>query len=209
MSSLDELVALAVAERRGTIEELVRDRVRTAVDVAVRELTLQELDRELELRRNGREPEAASETPPETAEAGSGARVDVEVASVGGVLAEAAAATAEPSPSPATSAKVCRSCGEAKAIDAFPPGRAVRPEPVSLPWTSCAELLDQLGGAPDVRAAFEAVGTSRPVELAPEQVTRLVAAIESWGESVDGGLRSGPPDGVAELRHALVDDALA
>jgi hypothetical protein len=57
----------------------------------------------------------------------------------------------------------------------------------------------------EVVQAFEAVGTSRPVELTPEQRAALRSAIDAWaGEAGDEGL----PEGIGELRQALVDDGL-
>jgi hypothetical protein len=71
VTSLDELIALHLAERRGQVEELVREHDSRAVDVAVSELVAQELDRELELRRNGgtavrRDPDALADAPRST-----------------------------------------------------------------------------------------------------------------------------------------------
>ena len=56
----------------------------------------------------------------------------------------------------------------------------------------------------DVVGTFWAVGTSRPVELTPEQKDDLVGAIAAWADEVDG--YSGLPDGVAQFWHGLVDD---
>jgi hypothetical protein len=59
-TTLDELVALSIAERRGVIEELVREQVEEALRRAVQTL----VDDELEARRNGRLAPPAEEPPP-------------------------------------------------------------------------------------------------------------------------------------------------
>jgi hypothetical protein len=79
---------------------------------------------------------------------------------------------------------------------------------VALPWESREALLERLRrveSMADLVREFEAVGTSRAVELTSEQKDELVGAIAAWADEVEGGY-SGLPDGVAELWHALVDD---
>ena len=78
-----------------------------------------------------------------------------------------------------------------------------------LPWPSRHALVDQIGRSDSlqrVRVAFEAVGTSRPVELAPDEKDALVHVIETWGGEVDGWSEKGLPAGILELRNALYDD---
>jgi hypothetical protein len=73
-----------------------------------------------------------------------------------------------------------------------------------IPWSSRRELLDRLYGPdrlPEIREAFLAVGTSRPVELTDAQKAELVAVINGWA-SVEDEL----PDGIGQLRNALRDD---
>ena len=73
-----------------------------------------------------------------------------------------------------------------------------------IPWSSRSQLLDRLYG-PDalreIREAFIAVGTSRPVELTDAQKAELVAIIEGWADK-----RDPLPQGIDELRHELRDD---
>jgi hypothetical protein len=79
---------------------------------------------------------------------------------------------------------------------------------VELPWTSRAALLDEirnLESAKPIVDAFEAVGTSRPITLTPEQKGLLIELIESWGTQTRFGPK-GLPEGLFELRNALHDD---
>ena len=79
---------------------------------------------------------------------------------------------------------------------------------VGLPWTSRTALLEEirhLDSAQPIIEAFKAVGTSRPVTLAPEQKGYLLELIEAWGDQTHGGLKA-LPAGVWELRIALHDD---
>jgi hypothetical protein len=79
---------------------------------------------------------------------------------------------------------------------------------VSLPLESRAALLQEirhLESAQTIVAAFEAVGTSRPVALTPEQRGLLVELVDSWGNQTPGGLEA-LPEGVFDLRNALHDD---
>jgi hypothetical protein len=78
-----------------------------------------------------------------------------------------------------------------------------------LPWSSREALLDELAhqdSMQDIRDAFQAVGTSRPVKLNQAQKMALTLVIEVWGGEVEGGLTGGLPEGIFELRNALLDD---
>ena len=79
-------------------------------------------------------------------------------------------------------------------------------ELVTMPWDSRQALLDRprpLESMQPIVAAFEAVGTSRPVTLKPEHKEPLLAVVEAWLEEVDV---PGLPAGIFELRNALHDD---
>jgi hypothetical protein len=79
---------------------------------------------------------------------------------------------------------------------------------VELPWASRAALLNEirnLESAKPIVDAFEAVGTSRPITLAPEQKGLLIELIESWGTYTRFALK-GLPEGPFELRNVLHDD---
>jgi hypothetical protein len=65
--------------------------------------------------------------------------------------------------------------------------------------------MRRLPSAASTIAAFEAVGTSRPVQLTAEQKGLLIEVIEFWGSQVQGGLTDGLPEGIFELRNALHD----
>jgi hypothetical protein len=85
---------------------------------------------------------------------------------------------------------------------------ALSRQTISIPWESRQALLERLrrvDSMADLVREFEAVGTSRAVELTSEQKDDLVGVIAAWADEVEGGY-SGLPDGVAELWHALVDD---
>jgi hypothetical protein len=56
-----------------------------------------------------------------------------------------------------------------------------------------------------VLEAFQAVGTSRPVELTIEQKHALVDVIKTWATQVAGDYPE-LPEGIFELRNAIVDD---
>lgn len=77
---------------------------------------------------------------------------------------------------------------------------------VTLPWASRESLLERLihDADKEIRAAFEAVGASRPVNLTPVQKTELFRVIETWQGIVGGS--SGLPAGIFNLRNALLDD---
>jgi len=85
---------------------------------------------------------------------------------------------------------------------------ALSRDTVALPWSSRQALLERLRrveSMADVVHEFEAVGTSRAVELMSEQKDELVGVIAVWADEVEGDY-SGLPAGVAELWHALHDD---
>ena len=77
---------------------------------------------------------------------------------------------------------------------------------IELPWSSRDQLLHEirnLGGADEIRHAFEAVGASRPVPLNLANKTLLYEAINAWAQSVT---TAGLPKGVWALRCALAKD---
>jgi hypothetical protein len=79
-------------------------------------------------------------------------------------------------------------------------------EKIELPWESQQALLSQfshLDSLRSLREAFQAVGTSRPVELTREQKGHLLQVIEHW--AIAGGFAE-LPVGIYELRNALIDD---
>jgi hypothetical protein len=77
---------------------------------------------------------------------------------------------------------------------------------VELSWASRDSLLHEIRhlgeNAKPIRAAFEAVGASRPVELSRADQTTLLSAIEIWANSVT--VESLPP-GIWQLRCALAE----
>jgi hypothetical protein len=80
-------------------------------------------------------------------------------------------------------------------------------ETVRLPWASREALLGQfrhLDSMSEMRRTFENVGTSRPVQLTTEQKRDLLQVIVAWADAEGGYDRL--PDGVYDLRHALLDD---
>jgi hypothetical protein len=77
---------------------------------------------------------------------------------------------------------------------------------VELPRESRQELLERmrrLDSAAGVRQAFEAVGTSRPVRLAPADKGMLLEVFAFWLDEV--GVNE-LPAGIFELRNALIGD---
>ena len=81
-------------------------------------------------------------------------------------------------------------------------------DPLTMPWSSCVALLDELQRYETgytIRDAFTAVGASSPVRLNNEQKTELLRVIEVWGERTEGGMR-GLPEAILALRNALIDD---
>ena len=78
---------------------------------------------------------------------------------------------------------------------------------VELPWASRDALLNQikhLDSAKDVTDAFVAVGATRPVELSNDDAGLLLGVINHWASQTPGGY-AGLPDGVWDLRNAVVD----
>ena len=79
---------------------------------------------------------------------------------------------------------------------------------VSIPWSSRDALMEQLeardviADVPEVREAFLAVGTSRPVSLTDPQKLALRKVITFWANEVGGGYED-LPEGIHELRNAL------
>ena len=75
---------------------------------------------------------------------------------------------------------------------------------IELSWASRDSLLHEIRNlgenAKPIRAAFEAVGRSRPVELSRAEQTTLFSAIEIWADSVT--VEALPP-GIWRLRCAL------
>jgi hypothetical protein len=84
-------------------------------------------------------------------------------------------------------------------------------EPVVIGWGSRDLLLDEivhLKSSRAIRDAFEAVGTSAPVELTVEQKADVLEAIERWAARTAGG-QAQLPNGIPELRNALENDVAA
>jgi hypothetical protein len=80
---------------------------------------------------------------------------------------------------------------------------------VSIPWSSCHALLERVRSPEqtnDVRDAFGAVGTTRPVRLTDPQKAELLNIIIFWADQTVDGDVSRLPDGIDGLRHALHDD---
>ncbi len=81
---------------------------------------------------------------------------------------------------------------------------------VSIPWSSRDALLEQLEtrdsiiDVPDVRDAFLAAGTSRPVRLTDPQRLALRKVITFWANET-GGSYDDLPEGIQDLRNALHD----
>ena len=85
---------------------------------------------------------------------------------------------------------------------------ALSGEPITLTWYAREYLLMQLGNLETmrgVRGAFEAAGTTQPVELTHEQKTQLLDALEYWDKTHPDGL-SAMPGGFVDLRDGLTDD---
>jgi hypothetical protein len=77
---------------------------------------------------------------------------------------------------------------------------------VVIPWDSRQALLERLeaaGGAADIVVEFRKVGTSRPVRFTKAQKRRLLEVCAYWLDEV--GV-PGLPDGIFELRNALMDE---
>lgn len=79
---------------------------------------------------------------------------------------------------------------------------------VGISWDTRQELLERLGGregvervvADRVRGAFEAVGTTRPVELDQRGQSLLLDVIDRWMDDVGADEL---PEGIFNLRYAL------
>ena len=79
-------------------------------------------------------------------------------------------------------------------------------ELITMPWDSRQALLGRLRPLEPMQpiiAAFQAVGTSRPVTLKPEEKEPLLRVVEAWLEEVDA---PGLPSGIFDLRNPLHDD---
>lgn len=82
---------------------------------------------------------------------------------------------------------------------------ATRGGPKAISLQARAMLLERLrrvDGAIRIRAAFLAVGATRPVELGTDDRELLVDVIDDWATRV-GGLEK-LPAGISDLRDALV-----
>jgi len=85
---------------------------------------------------------------------------------------------------------------------------AVTNRTISIPWKSRQALLAELRpieAMHEVVLAFEAVGTSRPVELTAEQKDDLHGVLTGWAQETEGGFTA-LPKGISELSNALYDD---
>ena len=78
---------------------------------------------------------------------------------------------------------------------------------VTFTWATRQALMRRLlhvHSTARIRASFEAVGASRPVELSAGQRAVLLIILEEW--SVGGDGYEAMPEGLFELRNALLDD---
>ncbi len=78
---------------------------------------------------------------------------------------------------------------------------------VTIPWTSRDALLEEIRPLDSLfraRRAFETGEASAPVHLEREDAASIVQIIEIWMRNVRGPDRL--PEGIFELRNALVDD---
>jgi hypothetical protein len=78
---------------------------------------------------------------------------------------------------------------------------------ITLSWETRDALMARLKDIKTtarIRAAFTAVGVSRPVKLNRGQKAALLSALEEW--SLGSGGYDGIPKGLVELRNALIDD---
>jgi len=88
---------------------------------------------------------------------------------------------------------------------------ALSRQTVTIPWESRNALVERLRPLESMRevvGTFWGAGTSRPLILTPEQQVALLDVISVWSQEVTGGL-AGLPDGIDELRNALVDESAA
>ena len=84
---------------------------------------------------------------------------------------------------------------------------ALSEETMELRWKTREALLAELRPIESMREvvlAFEAVGTSRAVELTAEQKA-LYAALGGWAQETDGGYTA-LPEGILELSTGLQDE---
>lgn len=78
---------------------------------------------------------------------------------------------------------------------------------VSIPLASRDALIEELrplDSSRRARAAFEAAGATAPVRLERDDVAQIVQIIEIWTRNAGGVKRL--PEGIFELRNALIDD---
>jgi hypothetical protein len=76
---------------------------------------------------------------------------------------------------------------------------------VTISWDTRETLLTRLQHVHEtarIRATFDAVGATRPVQLNPGQKAALIKALEEWWEEGNGGM----PIELAVLHDALRDD---
>ena len=85
---------------------------------------------------------------------------------------------------------------------------ALREKDVVISWAARDALIDQLPGLETgaaIRAIFEGVGASSPVQLTDDQKVELLRVIDVWAEQTDGGYEA-LSDGIVDLRTALIED---
>ena len=78
---------------------------------------------------------------------------------------------------------------------------------MTLTWDDRQALMARLQhvhSSSSLRATFEAVGATRPVELNPAQRATLLGLLEEWSLGRDG--YDAMPTGLFELRDALSED---
>jgi hypothetical protein len=78
---------------------------------------------------------------------------------------------------------------------------------VVIPWKRREQLVGRIrevSGTDSLIDSFEAVGTSRPVELNQDDKDLLLLIVRRWLEDVSA---EGLPEGIFDLRNALIDDA--
>jgi hypothetical protein len=78
---------------------------------------------------------------------------------------------------------------------------------VLLTWDARQALMRRLQSVQEtfrLRASFEAVGASRPVNLTGGQRTALLVVLEAWSLDLDG--HEAMPQGLYSLRDALITD---
>lgn len=76
---------------------------------------------------------------------------------------------------------------------------------VDVTWLGRQVLIGRLQAAPEIRAAFAAVGAGGRVELTSVQHAELLNALEQWALAARGGFASLPTE-VIDLRNALMSD---